>query len=88
MDIINATDLKIKGIGAIEAALLNDTRAIVAVRGQPSYVIMPMAEYGELREAELLHALAQAKADIAAGNYTTSLEEHFAELDKELADGV
>jgi len=59
--------LKTKGIAAIEFALSTAPEAIVSVRGQDRFVVMDMARYHYLRECELDAALAESRADLAAG---------------------
>lgn len=82
MSHISANDLKTKGIAAIEAALSESPEAIVSVRGKDKFVVMEIAHYHYLRECELDAAIAETKADLAAGRFTAeSVEEHFAWLD-------
>ncbi len=69
MSVIPANDLKIKGIKAIEEALLVEPEALVSVRGQVRYVVMSSNQYQYLRECELEAALAESRADIEAGHY-------------------
>ena len=64
---ISANDLKTKGIAAIENALSTAPEAIVSVRGKDRFVVMDIAQYHYLRECELDAALAQTRADLAAG---------------------
>lgn len=64
---ISATDLKTKGIAAIELALSTAPEAIVSVQGQDRFVVMDMARYHYLRECELDAALAESRANLAAG---------------------
>ncbi len=79
MSHISANDLKTKGIAAIEAALSETPEAIVSVRGKDKFVVMDMAHYHYLRECELDAAIAETKADLAAGRFTTvSVVEHLA----------
>lgn len=83
MSHISANDLKTKGIAAIEAALTDAPEAIVSVRGKDKFVVMEIAHYHYLRECELDAAIAETKADLAAGRFTTeSVEEHLAWLDQ------
>jgi hypothetical protein len=63
MSNLTANDLKTKGISAIEAVLADRPEAIVSVRGKDRFVVMD--HY--LRECELEAALAETRADIAAG---------------------
>jgi hypothetical protein len=69
MSVIPANDLKIKGIKAIEEALLSEAEATVSVRGQVKYVVMSSHQYQYLRECELEAALAESKADLEAGRF-------------------
>ncbi len=79
---ITANDLKTRGIAAIEAALADERReAVVSVRGADRYVVMEVAEYQRLRECELEAALAESRADIAAGRFVSeSAAAHMARL--------
>ncbi|OYY93881.1 MAG: prevent-host-death protein [Hydrogenophilales bacterium 28-61-23] len=78
---LTANDLKTRGIAAIEAALAQDTEAIVSVRGNDRYVVMDLAHYHYLRECELEAALAQTRADLAAGRFREDTPEaHVASL--------
>ena len=82
MSHISANDLKTKGIAAIELALSTAREAIVSVRGKDRYVVMDMAQYHYLRECELDAALAQTRADLAAGRMVQeSPEAHLTRLD-------
>jgi hypothetical protein len=82
MSHISANDLKTKGIAAIELALSTAPEAIVSVRGKDRFVVMDMAQYHYLRECELDAALAQTRADMAAGSMVQeSPEAHLARLD-------
>jgi predicted transcriptional regulator len=80
---ISANDLKTKGVAAIEAMLADHSEAIVSVRGKDRFVVMEIAQYHYLRECELDAALAETRADLAAGRFTTeSVDEHLAWLDQ------
>ena len=79
---ISANDLKTKGISAIEAALSESQEAIVPVRGKDKFVVMDIAHYHYLRECELEAALAETRADLAAGRFVQeSAQNHLARLD-------
>lgn len=79
---ISANDLKTKGISAIEAALSESPEAIVSVRGKDKFVVMDIEHYHYLRECELDAALAETRADLAAGRFVQeSPEQHLARLD-------
>jgi PHD/YefM family antitoxin component YafN of YafNO toxin-antitoxin module len=80
---ISANDLKTKGVAVIEAMLAEHSEAIVSVRGKDRFVVMEIAQYHYLRECELDAALAETRADLAAGRFTTeSVDEHLAWLDQ------
>lgn len=89
---ITANDLKTRGIAAIEAALSGGrSEAVVSVRGTDRYVVMELAQYQRLRECELEAALAESRADIAAGRFVVeSPAQHVARLQTMLAgaDGI
>lgn len=77
MSHLTANDLKTKGVAAIEAMLAEHTEAIVSVRGKDRFVVMDIAQYHYLRECELDAALAETRADLAAGRFVQeSPEEH------------
>ena len=83
MSHISANDLKTKGIAAIEAVLAEHAEAIISVRGKDRFVVMDMAHYRHLRECELDAALAQTRADMAAGRFVQeSPEAHLTRLDR------
>ena len=67
MSQLTANDLKVRGIAAIESALLDKAEATISVRGKDRFVVMQMAQYHHLRECELEAALAQSHAELAAG---------------------
>ena len=82
MSHISANDLKTKGISAIELALSTALEAIVSVRGKDKFVVMELAHYHYLRECELDAALAETRADLAAGRAVQeSPADHLARLD-------
>jgi len=86
MGSLTANDLKTRGVAAIEAMLARQAEAMISVRGKDRFVVMEMAQYHYLRECELDAALAQSKADVAAGRYVVeSAQEHVARLDAMLA---
>ena len=82
---ISANDLKTKGVAAIEAMLADHSEAIVSVRGKDRYVVMEIAQYNYLRECELEAALAETRADLAAGRLVQeSAEAHISRLSKQV----
>lgn len=82
MNHISANDLKTKGISAIELALSDAPEAVVSVRGKDRFVVMEVAQYEYLRGCELDAALAETRADLAAGRMVQeSPQEHLNRLD-------
>lgn len=82
MSTISANDLKTRGIAAIEAALTDQTEALVSVRGKDRFIIMELDHYNYLRECELEAALAESRADIEAGRFIEeSAKDHIARLE-------
>ena len=80
---ISANELKTRGVAAIEAALLDHTEAIVCVRGKERFAVMDISQYNYLRQCELDAALAETRADLAAGrSVSESPESHLARLEK------
>lgn len=86
MSSLTANDLKTKGIAAIEAVLAERPEAIVTVHGKDRFVVMNIEQYHHLRECELEAALAETRADIAAGRFVKeSAEEHVKRVKKSAA---
>ena len=82
MENLNANDLKVRGVAAIEEALNGQSEASISVRGTQRYVVMEMAHYHYLRECELDPALVQSRSDIAAGRFLQeTAAEHAARLE-------
>lgn len=83
MPAIPANTLKTQGVTAIEEALAEASEAVVSVRGKDRFVVMELAQYHYLRECELAAALAESRADLAAGRFVEeSPEDHLKRLDK------
>jgi len=64
---LNADDLKVGGVTAIEAALSNSPEAFISVRGDRRYVVMRAEQYEYLRECEIEAAWLTTQADRASG---------------------
>ena len=71
MKTLTANDLKTRGVSAVEEGLQDSEELLISVRGQERYVVMNIEKYNRLREMELAAAVAEARADYAAGRYTT-----------------
>jgi hypothetical protein len=88
MPSLTANDLKTRGVAAIEESLEGQPEAVISVRGKDRFVVMEVAQYHYLRECELDAALAQSRADEAAGRYVAeSAQAHMARLDALLEPG-
>jgi hypothetical protein len=88
MSSLTANDLKTRGVAAIEESLEGQPEAVISVRGKDRFVVMDVAQYHYLRECELDAALAQSRADEAAGRYVAeSAQAHMARLDSLLQPG-
>lgn len=86
MSSVTANDLKTRGVAALEESLANSTEAVVSVRGKDRFVVMEVAQYHYLRECELDAALAQSRADVAAGRFVMeSAQQHMDRLEALLA---
>lgn len=84
---LTANDLKVRGIAAIEEVLAGQTEATISVRGKDRFVVMDVAQYHYLRECELEAALAQNRADVAAGRaITETAAEHMQRMERLLAE--
>jgi len=74
---ITANELKLKGVSIVESALQDDGEAVITVRGERKYVVLDYPTYNKLREYELDMAIAEARTDLAEGNYKSeSVQEH------------
>lgn len=83
MSSISANTLKTQGVSAITEALAGATEAVVSVRGKDRFVVMDVEQYHYLRECELAAALAESRADIAAGRFVQeSVDAHMLRLAK------
>jgi PHD/YefM family antitoxin component YafN of YafNO toxin-antitoxin module len=83
---LSANELKTKGIAAIEVILATQPEAMISVRGKERFVVMDVAHYHYLRECELDAALAQSRADVAAGRFVAeTADQHMVRLEGMLA---
>ena len=84
---LTANDLKVRGVAAIEEVLSGQTEATISVRGKDRFVVMDVAQYHYLRECELEAALAQSRADVAAGRAVAeTAAEHMQRMERLLAE--
>ncbi len=80
---ITASELKTKGVSALEPVLQANDEAVITVRGKDKYVVVNVEQYNKLREYELEVALMEARADIANGDVEReSVEDHIKRISK------
>ena len=85
MNILNANDLKVGGVTAIEAALEDAPEVFISVRGERRFVVMGVAQYQHLRECELEAAWLATQADRLAGRaWNISAAQHKIDLESRL----
>ena len=77
MHSITANDLKTQGAALLNKMLAHENELAITIRGNAKYVVMPIEQYHHYRETELVAALAEAQADMAAGRVLNdSIEQH------------
>ena len=85
--IINANDVKTKGVSIFGKLLEKFDELIINVRGKNKYVVLDIDRYKELRANELDIAYIKTMQDIKEGNYKTqTASQHIEELISELQD--
>jgi hypothetical protein len=83
--IINANDIKTKGVSIFSTLLDKFDELIINVRGKNKFVVIDIERDKELRANELDLAYIKTMQDIEKGNYKTqSAKEHIEELKNEL----
>ncbi len=82
---INANDVKTKGVSIFGTLLEKFDELIINVRGKNQYIVLDIERYKELRANELDLAYLKSLQDIEKENYKTqSANEHIEELKNEL----
>ena len=83
--IINANDIKTKGVSIFANLLEKFDELIINVRGKNQYVVLVIERYKELRANELDLAYLKSLQDIQNGNFKVqTASEHIDELRNEL----
>ena len=83
--VINANEIKTKGVSIFSTLLDKFDELIINVRGKNKFVVIDIERYKELRANELDLAYLKTIQDIEKGNYKTqSAKEHIEELKNEL----
>ena len=85
MNTLNANDLKVGGVTAIESALQDEAEVAITVRGERRFVVMALAQYEHLRECELEAAWLATQADRATGRAgAMTAAQHSADMENRL----
>ncbi len=83
--IINANEVKTKGVSIFANLLEKFDELIINVRGKNQYVVLDIERYKELRANELDLAYLKSLQDIEKGNFKAqTASEHIDELRNEL----
>ncbi|CAM3479542.1 prevent-host-death protein [Arcobacter aquimarinus] len=83
--IINANEVKTKGVSIFGTLLEKFDELIINVRGKNQYVVLDIERYKELRANELDLAYLKSLQDIKKGNFKIqSAKEHVEEIKNEL----
>ena len=85
MHAITANELKLKGINALKAGLLEQSEIMISERGKGRFVVMHIDHYHYLRECELEAALFESKSDLAKGKVIVeSIDKHMKRITKDV----
>lgn len=85
MSTVSATELKQRGVAALEPVVAEAGSALITVRGRGRYVVMAIDEYHELRAANLEQAMRETRADYQAGRIVDrTIDGHVRRLDDEV----
>lgn len=83
--VINANEIKTRGVSIFSNLLEKFDELTINVRGKNRFVVLDIERYKELRANELDLAYFKAMEDIEKGNYKIqSAKEHIEELKHEL----
>ena len=83
--IVNANEVKKKGVSVFDSLLDKSNELIINVRGKNKYVVLDIDRYKELRTDELDLAYIKTMQDLKDGNYKVqTAQEHILEITNEL----
>ena len=83
--VINANEVKTKGVSLFGQLLEKFDELIINVRGKDKYVVLDIERYKEFRQSELDIAYVKTMQDIQEGKYKVqSAKEHLKDLTDEL----
>ena len=71
LHMINAIDLRKRGLKAIDEALAIKEEGVISYNGKPKYVVIPFEKYDKLKSLELDMAYLEVIKNIKKGNYKT-----------------
>ena len=80
--VINANQVKIKGVSLFDDLLSKFDELIINVRGENKYCVIPFEEYEEYRTYKLDVAYKEIKQDIEIGRFYTNIYKHFEEIEE------
>ena len=79
--IVTANEIKTKGISFIEKLIKKYNEIFITVRGKKKFVVLTIADYERLKEAELEKIIKDAENDYKSGKIIKeTAEEHFKRL--------
>jgi hypothetical protein len=82
---ITANDLKTRGVSAFATALKSEGEAVISIRGKPRFVVVDIARYERLQDAEIHAAWQEARAAVRKGQYVVeTAAKHEARLRRSL----
>ena len=85
MSTVSATELKQRGVAALEPVVAKAGSALITVRGRGRYVVMAIDEYHELHAANIEQAMRETRGDYQAGRIVDrTIDEHVRRLDDEV----
>ena len=85
MSVISATEIKKRGVAALDPMLAEQGEALITVRGRGRYVVITVEKYHELRELELAQAVREAREDYHAGRIVDrTIDGHLRRLEDEV----
>ena len=66
---INAIDLRKRGLKAIDEALAIKEEGVISYNGKPKYIVIPFEKYDKLKSLELDMAYLEVMKNIEDGNF-------------------
>jgi len=79
--LIQAKEIKKRGVSFLSDILEREGCVFISVRGKPKYVVLKVEDYERLKELELEAAIKEAERDLKEGKYVVeTAEEHFQRL--------